>query len=718
MKRKRLNKFILLSILCIVFSLLIYIFVPSRAADDISLYMVDENSELIYYIDVFYEGKDKNGTTSDVYSDYIYVEDKLPEGLTFTGFVSTSDNTFGAVQTDDPSQACSAGYVVGCPDGYTEDGSGTTCLKYDLSTRTVSFTVKSLQAGCKLTIGVRTQTPTLGDKKRMDFYNTAYGREGMFSAKSNTVHAFMGNLDETLYTVSYSYTGDVPENAPELPTSISYSAGDSVAVENDMSLEGYTFSGWESSDVAISNGSFTMPESNVAFTGSFEPKTTYTVTYNISGSNIPEGYTAPKEKSYGVGDDVHVDSLKAGDIINGYRFLGWQTTDVTVSDGMFQMPSETVTMTGLFEEVTYSVSYAFQGSVFPDNADSILAEINGNSKYTGPFAPGATVTLAENPSADNFKFLGWYSESTFEMPEEDVVIYGEWMESRGTFSPKLSMTLNDGVTHYSSGETVTFAITIENTSDLEITDIMLQEMTDGAKFTASTDGAYTISNDIYARIASIPASGKVTVYSEFGLPEVTDVVKVFQNQVNLTGALSSGGYYLDTSVDYSAKVSFKVTNISLIVDNVFINEDNNKETIVGSQFALYTDLSLQNQVTQGEDFDGLTFKKLNSETTYYLKQTKIATGYVLLSDTFKVDVLVDGTIAVQSISTSSEMEVINSSGQATVTIANEKINILPNTGGIGIVPFVIIGLVMIVVASILFVYYILKKVKGDQNEKK
>ena len=156
MRTKKTNKFIVLSILCIIFSLLVYVFMPSRAADDIPLYKVEENSELIYYIDVYYDGKDKNGiatnsgSTAEVYSDYIYVEDKLPEGLIFSGFVTTRDNTFGAVQATNSSQSCSAGYVVGCPDGFKEDGTGTTCLKYDPTTRLVSFTVKSLQADVNL----------------------------------------------------------------------------------------------------------------------------------------------------------------------------------------------------------------------------------------------------------------------------------------------------------------------------------------------------------------------------------------------------------------------------------------------------------------------------------------------------------------------------------------------------------------------------------------
>lgn len=65
------------------------------------------NSNLTYYIDVIYDGTDAKAVTSsdtataDVHSDYIYVEDKIPDGLIFKEFVSTEDGTIGAVKRRD-----------------------------------------------------------------------------------------------------------------------------------------------------------------------------------------------------------------------------------------------------------------------------------------------------------------------------------------------------------------------------------------------------------------------------------------------------------------------------------------------------------------------------------------------------------------------------------------------------------------------------------------
>ncbi len=68
---------------------------------------VEPNSYLTYYLDVNYDGVDRNGvessdtTTAEINSGYINVSDKIPDGLTFEGFVATSDGSIGAVQRSD-----------------------------------------------------------------------------------------------------------------------------------------------------------------------------------------------------------------------------------------------------------------------------------------------------------------------------------------------------------------------------------------------------------------------------------------------------------------------------------------------------------------------------------------------------------------------------------------------------------------------------------------
>ncbi len=653
---------------------------------------LEENSELIYYIEVNYDGKDgsavssSDSATAQVYSDYIYVEDKIPEGLTFKGFVETDDGTIGAVKRSDNSSC--AGYVDG----------GVSGLKYDSDTRTVSFKVNYLQAGCKITVGIITQTPTLSNGiYRMDFYNTAYGREGSRSTKSNTVHAFVGRENISPFNVIYQYTGDVPDGVPEVPAVTSYIAGSTVSVNQDINIEGYEFSGWTTDDVSVSDGVFIMPSSHVTFQGSFTKKVEkkQDVTYTITGE-IPDGYLPPLDKSYVVGSDVKLDSLKAGDIINGYRFLGWTSSDVelpstNIDDSIiFTMPDHSVTLVGMFARISYKVTYQFQGSVIPPNADSLLP-IEKN------YYPGDTVTIASYPNATGYKFLGWYSSEQFTMPEEDVIIYGEWMVEEGVFSPTITVNIINKQESYHNSDVVRFSIVVENTADYPILDVMLEEKTLDCIF---VDGeGYTVRSNTQVLIPTIDAHSSVTVYASYNVG--TDVVKNVTNVVQLTGALASNSnYHLDISKEYKSAVDFVISNIALQI--TLVNEDG--ENISGAEFTLYRDSNLSNVVSTGFEFTGLSPNK-----TYYLKQTRASTGYQLLGKALEIKVANDGNIIIP------DYDVSNDNGVNKVSIVNKKINILPNTGGVGIIPYIVVGLILIIGGTVCLV--LLFRKRGEKDEK-
>ncbi len=681
-----------IAVFVVIVSIILIILSFSFAAPLENDTKIEENSELTYYIDVSYDGRDGSAITSDdsvtaqVYSDYIYVEDKIPEGLIFKGFVETEDGTIGAVKRSDGSFC--AGYVDGGVDG----------ISYDSDNRTVSFKVKNLQAGCKITVGIITQTPILSSGiNRMDFYNTAYGREGSMSIKSNTVHAFIGRENISPYNVIYQYTGDVPAGVPEVPVTTSHIAGSTVSVNQDIVVEGYEFSGWTTDDVTVQNGVFTMPSTHVTFQGHFTKKEEQKkeVTYTISGDS-PEGYLPPLDKSYPVGSDVKLDSLKPGDVIHGYRFLGWTTDDVELPSAsvdqstIFTMPNHSVTFVGKFERISYKVTYQFQGSVIPPNADSLLP-------VEQSYYPGDTVKVASNPVASGYKFLGWYSTDEFEMPDEDVVIYGEWMIEEGVFSPSITKSIVDKKTSYQKGDTVRFSIVVHNTADYAITDVILEEMTSGCSFVAGSD--YIVRSDTQVLIPTIDSGERATVYAEYIVGD--DIIKNITNIVQLTGALATdSNYHLDTSKEYKAEAEFTISNISLEITK--INEDGEKLT--GSEFTLYRDGNLSSSVSTGLKFTGLS-----PNTTYYLVETKASTGYQLLGKKLEVKVDSNGIITVPGYDVSAQ------NGVNQVSIISEKINVLPNTGGVGIIPYIVVGLVLIVGGAICLVIVLRKR--GEKYEK-
>ena len=108
-KRKRLTiqkRVLLILAATILLGGIIYQISSSRAQPLENDVRVAENSDLTYYLDIEYAGKDEDVVASTptanikVYSDFIYVEDKLPEGLIFKEFIKSSDGSIGASKND------------------------------------------------------------------------------------------------------------------------------------------------------------------------------------------------------------------------------------------------------------------------------------------------------------------------------------------------------------------------------------------------------------------------------------------------------------------------------------------------------------------------------------------------------------------------------------------------------------------------------------------
>ena len=578
---KRQKALIVTTVFVAVFGLFM-LFKPSSAQLLFDGVEVAENSTLTYYLKVTYDGVDKYGVVSShdvmakVNSGIIMVEDKIPQGLTFLEFVTSSDGSIGAVKKNDPNVLC-LGKVIddGVVNDYSYHG-----LHYDPETRKVSFQVENLQAGCELTVGIKTRTPFLNDPNtpyttdRKDFYNFAQTQEEDKTENSDTVHVFMGNESATLYDVTYTL-----QNAPEgvvAPEVESYTANNEVSVAMEPAVEGYTFSGWSSPDVVVEDGKFIMPNTNVSFIGSFIPKTKYHVRYQVQG-DIPTDYVLPTEKEYYNGQYVDIDSLKEGDIIGAYRFKGWENHQVDITDSnKFLMPEEDVTFIGEFEELSYEVSYQFYDTVLPPNADQLLP-------VTKKYHAGEMVSVEEKPSVSGYEFLGWYQEDEFVMPEEDIVIYGEWKELLGNFTPEITKEIVHGKSYYQPGDIIEYQITVTNPEDFEIQSVMIKET--GGSYFVPGDG-YDISSDSYAIISSIPAHSSVVLNSRY-LVKTEDENEII-TESQLTGAVAENYYELSDgsyssmkksslkaaltlcntiqAIDSHEKIQFSITSSSLNTD--------------------------------------------------------------------------------------------------------------------------------------------------------
>ena len=134
------------------------------------------------------------------------------------------------------------------------------------------------------------------------------------------------------------------------------------------------------------------------------------------------------------------------------------------------------------------------------------------------------------------------------------------------------------------------------------------------------------------------------------------------------------------------------TNIVYTYGMSIINQDNNSNALSGAEFQLYSDkectIPVGNKITIGTDGNTI-FKGMNDTDTYYLKQTKAATGYRLITDAIEV----------------SKDKFSLTNGLYGITITSSKMGLLPSTGGLGTILYTTFGLLVIVVGSIAYVSY-------------
>ena len=152
------------------------------------------------------------------------------------------------------------------------------------------------------------------------------------------------------YNVTYEYTGNVPDNAPDVPKDEGmYVEGTQKIVAAAPTLEGYTFSGWTTSDTTVADGAFIMPGNNVVFTGSWTENSKYEVTYQYTGTVPANAPDLPVDNTeYYEGDEVSVADVPT---LEGYTFTGWTTSDATITDGKVTMPAKNVVFTGSWEKL-------------------------------------------------------------------------------------------------------------------------------------------------------------------------------------------------------------------------------------------------------------------------------------------------------------------------------------------------------------------------------
>jgi len=242
------------------------------------------------------------------------------------------------------------------------------------------------------------------------------------------------------YCVSYSYIGDIPNDASELPTNILYEYGEEINTIEDATLEGYTFSGWNSSDVEISNGTFKMPAKDVKITGYFieEPRL-YKIEYYFDneldeasveilnaekGEEInltPQTPIKHGEKNYTLVSNNHKITISVNDEDNVIRV--YYETDIL--DYAIDNFEDTIEGDGIPDKYQISITYKVENGSWNDGTTNTKTDIitlkdkDGNLSEEGT----GTTTIPEvgNKPSEEYEVGSWNEEIPKEVSNKDDV---------------------------------------------------------------------------------------------------------------------------------------------------------------------------------------------------------------------------------------------------------------------------------------------------------
>lgn len=196
------------------------------------------------------------------------------------------------------------------------------------------------------------------------------------------------------YTITYTYTGNVPENSPAVPGIATAAEGEEITVAAVPSLDGYTFDGWYYDGAIVDK--FTMPANDVIITGSWSA-----VKYDL--------VIDANRGAFADGSEEFVDSLAAGEKINapadptreGYDLAGWEDQDGNRYDKIPEtMPKGDTTFTAVWVE-----------QETPKHTITYYLVKGGDVYANGTYAEGETMTHPVAGEIDGIIYDGWVDEN-------------------------------------------------------------------------------------------------------------------------------------------------------------------------------------------------------------------------------------------------------------------------------------------------------------------
>lgn len=242
------------------------------------------------------------------------------------------------------------------------------------------------------------------------------------------------------YKVTYEYTGTVPTGAPKLPDEASCKAGDTVNVAPAPTLNGYTFSGWSTTDATVgSDGSFTMPSNKVTLTGSWALRSdlSYTVHYYWNGTT---------------------DKVAEDKVVHGKTFSQTYTEDPIKIDGYTWVSPDSKSVT--IDEATNEITFYYYKNVTLTAEDRIVTYNGQEQKVNTGYDVVVKADNGKDFKLSGVDFKGVHASGTGkEVGKYDIDFVGETVGKTDTTAKYIVANTVKGTLTITPIDTVVVTIT-------------------------------------------------------------------------------------------------------------------------------------------------------------------------------------------------------------------------------------------------------------------
>lgn len=234
------------------------------------------------------------------------------------------------------------------------------------------------------------------------------------------------------FSLTYELNGGTATNPKQ------YRGDDGSITLNNPVKNGYTFIGWTGTDLDGLTMNVTIPA------GSYGDKkyqanwstNQYTITLDANGGTVSQStLVIDYNSSYTLPTPTR----------DYYTFAGWYNENTKYTDGMWIKASD-ITLQAEWNPIPYTITYNLNGGT--------------NSEQNPTTYSAETKIDLKNPTRNGYKFLGWYSDSSYKNKvseiaigsHDNITLYAKWELATYTITYKL----NGGT--LSGTKTTTFTI--------------------------------------------------------------------------------------------------------------------------------------------------------------------------------------------------------------------------------------------------------------------